>query len=157
MPSKKTAARVGVKGAKVMARHPRVRRATIRAARPTAKAGWKVGKVVAKRKVRQRVKGWSERIETVSDRLGGLGDGLEQLGDGIERLGGVAQFLGQMAVVYGPPAAEVFGLIEAPKPRRTAPALMAGIAIGAVGVYFLEPEHGPDRRRRVQKFVAPPG
>lgn len=157
MPSKKTAARVGVKGAKVMARHPRVRRATIRAARPTVKVGWKVGKVVAKRKVRRRVKAWGERVEIVGDRLGGLGDGLEQLSDGLERLGDLARFLGQMAVVYGPPAAEVFGLIEAPKPRRTAPAFLAGIAVGAVGVYFLEPEHGSERRRRVQKFVAPPG
>lgn len=157
MPSKKTAARFGVKGAKVMARNPKVRRATIRAARPTMKAGWKVGKVVAKRKVRGQVQGLGQRVGTLREGLAGLGDGLDRLGEGLDRLGDVARLLGQMVVVYGPPAAEVFGLIEAPKPRRTAPPFVAGIAVGAVGVYFLDPEHGPEHRRRVQKLVAPPG
>jgi hypothetical protein len=129
----------------------------MRAARPPVKAGWKAGKVMAKRKVRRQVGGLGERVETLGDQFGRLGDQFGRLGDRVEQLGDAARLVGQMAIVYGPPAAEVFGLIEAPKPRRTAPAFVVGIAVGATAVYFLEPEHGPEHRRRVQKLVAPPG
>ena len=132
MPSKKTTARMGVKGTMAMARHPALRRATVRAARPTAKVGWRVGKMMARRSARHQ---------------------LEQL----EQLGEMARTIGEIVVVYGPPAAEVLGLIEAPKPRRTAPAFAAGVVIGAGAVYFLEPEHGPEHRRRIQELVASPG
>jgi hypothetical protein len=113
MPSKKTSAKLGVTGAIAMARHPTLRRATVRAARPSAKLGWRVGKMVAKRKAREQ----------------------------LVELGSLARTGAQLWVVYGVPAAQALGLIERPKPRRTGRALVAGIVIGAAAVYFLEPEH----------------
>jgi hypothetical protein len=92
-----------------MARHPTLRRATVRAATPPAKIGWRVGKVVAKRKVRAQA----------------------------ERVGAAAKTVGALMAVYGPMAVEVFGLVEAPKPRRRVPVFAAGVAIGAGAVYVL--------------------
>ena len=55
MPSRTAKVRVGVKGALAMARHPTVRRATLRAAKPPAKVGWRVGIVVVRRKARTQL------------------------------------------------------------------------------------------------------
>jgi hypothetical protein len=112
MPST-TKARLGAKGAVVMARHPTLRRATVRAAAPPAKVGWRVGKVVAKRKVRAQA----------------------------ERVGAAAQTAGALVAIYGPMAVEVFGLVEAPKPRRRVPVFAAGVAIGAGALYVLNRTH----------------
>jgi hypothetical protein len=125
MPSKKTSAKLGAKGAIAMARHPTLRRATARAARPGAKVGWRLGKLVAKRKAREQ----------------------------FEQLGSMARTTTALWVVYGVPAAKALGLIEPPKPRRTGRALVTGIVIGAAAVYFLEPEHGAEHRRRVQELL----
>jgi hypothetical protein len=51
------------------------------------------------------------------------------------------------------PVAQELGLIERPKPRRTGRVFIAGVAIGAAAVYFLEPEHGPQHRGRVAKLL----
>jgi hypothetical protein len=109
MSSKTSKVRIGAKGALAMARHPTLRRATVRAAKPPAKLGWHVGKVVVRRKARART----------------------------ERLGAAAKTVASFAVIYGPMAAEVIGLIEAPKPRRRAPAFAAGVVIGAGVTYLL--------------------
>lgn len=142
-PTKKTTVRLGVKGARYMYRHPRARRATVRAVRPAAKVGWRVGKVVAKRKARQRVAvataEWAVRLETAGAQLQRLGEG--------------SQLLSQMVMVYGPMAAEVLGLIEPPKPSRTALKVTTGIVIGGGAVYFLEPEHGPERRQQLLELM----
>jgi hypothetical protein len=122
MAGKKTGAKLGAMGAVAMARHPKLRRTTARAARPGAKVGWRVGKVVAKRKARAQ----------------------------LEQLSSIAQTSKGLWVVYGLPAAQELGLIERPKPRRTGRVLVAGIVIGAAAVYFLEPEHGGEHRRKVQ-------
>lgn len=137
-PSNKTMVRVGYKTAVFMYRHPRTRRATLVVLRPTAKAGWRVGKVVAKRKARQRV---AVATADAAARLDAAGTQLQLLG---ER----SQLGGQLLMVYGPMAAEVLGLIEPPKPRRTVLKVTVGIVIGAVAMYFLEPE----RRRRLQQL-----
>jgi hypothetical protein len=105
MPNTTTKTRVGAKGAVVVARHPTLRRA----AAPSAKIGWRVGKVVAKRKVRAQA----------------------------ERVGAAAQTVGALVAVYGPMAVEVFGPVEAPKRRRRVPVFAAGVAIGAGAVYVL--------------------
>jgi hypothetical protein len=55
----------------------------------------------------------------------------------IERLVAAGRTVGALAVVYGPMTAEVFGLVEPPKPKRRAPAFVAGVAIGAGAVYVL--------------------
>jgi hypothetical protein len=129
MPGKKTSAKLGAKGAIAMARHPTLRRTTARAARPSAKVGWRVGKMVAKRKAR----------------------------DQLEQLGSMARTSKGLWVVYGVPVAQELGLIERPKPRRTGRVLVAGIVIGAAAAYFLEPEHGPEHRRKVQGLLRSSG
>jgi hypothetical protein len=109
MPSKTATVRVGVKGALMMARHPSVRRATVRAAKPPAKVGRRVGKIVVRRKARTQ----------------------------LEQLAANGRTLGSFAVIYGPMAAEVFGLVQAPKPERRAPAFAAGVAVGAGAMYVV--------------------
>jgi hypothetical protein len=44
---------------------------------------------------------------------------------------------GSIVVIYGPMAAEVLGLADAPKPKRRAPAFVAGAVTGAGAAYFL--------------------
>ena len=92
-----------------MVRHPTLRRATVKAATPPAKVGWRVGKVIVRRKVRAQV----------------------------ERMGAAGKTAVALLVVYGPMAAEVFELVERPKPRRRAPAFAAGALIGGGAVYAL--------------------
>ena len=79
-----------------------------RAGRRAAKATWFVGKKVAKRKARKHAR----------------------------RYGDVARTAWSAALIYGPMAAEVLGVVEQPKPRRRFPAFLAGIAVGA-GVMYL--------------------
>jgi uncharacterized membrane protein YfcA len=129
MAGKKTGAKLGVAGAVAMARHPTLRRTTARAARPGAKIGWRVGKVVAKRKAR----------------------------DQLQQLGSIARTSTGLWVVYGVPVAQELGLIERPKPRRNGRVLVAGIIIGAAAAYFLEPEHGAEHRRKVQGLLGSSG
>jgi hypothetical protein len=126
---KSTAKKIGVKGAVVMARHPVARKATVRAARPTAKVGWRVGKVVAKRKAREK----ADQIEST------------------------ARTAAALWVIYGVPLARELGLIERPKPRRTGRVFVAGLAIGAAAVYFVEPEHGAEHRANVAKLLGSSG
>ena len=109
MPGKATTLRIGGKSAVAMARRPALRRMTVRVGTPPAKLGWSVGKVVVRRKARAQA----------------------------ERLVAAGRTIGALAVVYGPMTAEVFGLVEAPKPKRRAPAFVAGIAIGAGAMYVL--------------------
>jgi hypothetical protein len=72
----------------------------------------------------------------------------------IERLGEAAAAFGRELVEYGPQAAQELGLVELPKPKRTAPRVAAGVVIGASAVYFLEPENGREHRERLVKLVA---
>lgn len=145
-PSKKTSAKYAWKTAVVLYRHPTLRRATVRAARPTAKLGWIVGKIVVKRKARQQLAVMSTRVDTVrSQGAEAVGAQVQAVGDGLGHVASAARTGGQLAIVYGPLAAEVFGLVEPPKRRRTAPVLVAGIVLGAAAVYFLGPNR-PEHR-----------
>ena len=79
-----------------------------RAAKPAAKATWLVGKKVAKRKAKKHAR----------------------------RYGDAASTAWSAALIYGPMAADVLGVVELPKPRRRLPAFLAGIAVGA-GLMYL--------------------
>ena len=79
-----------------------------RAAKPAAKATWFVGKKVATRKARKHAR----------------------------RYGDVARTAWSAALIYGPMAAEVLGVVEQPKPQRRFPAFLAGIAVGG-GLMYL--------------------
>ena len=80
-----------------------------RAARRAAKVTWFVGKKVAKRKARKHAR----------------------------RYGDVARTAWSAALIYGPMAAEVLGVVEQPKPRRRFPAFLAGIAVGGGLMYVV--------------------
>jgi F0F1-type ATP synthase membrane subunit c/vacuolar-type H+-ATPase subunit K len=132
---------VGVKAAKGAAKNPGILTkgakgfAGVKAVKGVAnnpnvvKLGAKASKPVAKRKARKGVKR-------------------------VERFGEAAAEFGRELVVYGPQAAQELGLIEQPKPKRTAPRVAAGVVIGATAVYFLEPETGREHREKVMKLVA---
>jgi hypothetical protein len=55
----------------------------------------------------------------------------------IERLVTAGRTVGEIVVIYGPMTAEVLGLVEPPKPKRRAPAFVAGVVVGAGAVYVL--------------------
>ena len=55
----------------------------------------------------------------------------------IERVVTAGRTVGEIVVIYGPMTAEVLGLVEPPKPKRRAPAFVAGVVIGAGAVYVL--------------------
>ena len=55
----------------------------------------------------------------------------------IERLITAGRTVGEIVVIYGPMTAEVLGLVEPPKPKRRAPAFVAGVVIGAGAAYVL--------------------
>ena len=78
------------------------------AAKPGAKATWFVGKKVAKRRAIEHAR----------------------------RYGDAARTARSIALIYGPMAAEVLGVVEQPKPRRRFPAFLAGVAIGG-GLMYL--------------------
>ena len=140
-PSKTATARMTGKTVVLMIRHPRLRRATVKAAKPPAKVGWRVGKVVASRTAGRKVGKARDRVGTARDRVGTARDqARDQMGkarDQIGRAGAAGKTLGSLIVVYGPMAAEVFGLIETPKPKRRAPAFAAGAVVGAGALYAL--------------------
>jgi hypothetical protein len=79
-----------------------------RAAKTGAKATWFVGKKVAKRKAKKRAR----------------------------RYGDAARTAWSTANIYGPIAAEALGWVERPKPRRRSSAFLAGVAVGAGGMYL---------------------
>ena len=79
-----------------------------RAAKPAVKATWFVGKKVAKRKARKHTR----------------------------RYGDAARTARSAALIYGPMAVELLGMVEPPKPRRRLPAFLAGIALGG-GLMYL--------------------
>jgi hypothetical protein len=83
-------------------------RSTPRAAKPAANATWFAAKRVAKRKARKHAR----------------------------RYGDVARTAWSAALIYGPMAAEVLGVVEQPKPRRRFPAFVAGIVVGAGLIYL---------------------
>jgi hypothetical protein len=119
--SSTTKARVGVKAAKGVVKHPGVVRVGAKASMPAAR----VGASLAKRRARRRV----------------------------SRIGEAMRDAGETLVTYGPQAARNLGLVEAPKPKRTAPRLAAGVVIGAGAMYLLDPEHGKEHREKVAHLV----
>ena len=128
MPSKKTTARLGAKGAKTVVRNPLLRKATMRAGVPSAKVGLKVGKVFARRKARSQV----GRLAGVGRTMGSAG---RTVGSAGRTVGSAGRTVGSAAIIYVPMAADVLGLSQPPKPRRRLPPFAAGLVLGAGTVY----------------------
>jgi hypothetical protein len=60
----------------------------------------------------------------------------------MERIGAAARTAGAIVAIYGPMAAEALGLVEAPKPKRRAPAFAAGVVTGLTASYVLRRQRG---------------
>ncbi|MBV9943023.1 MAG: hypothetical protein JO262_12910 [Solirubrobacterales bacterium] len=129
-PSKTTTALMTGKAAVAMVRHPTLRRATVKAAKPPAKVGWRVGKVLVARKARGQAGKARGQMDKARHQIG-------KAGEQLERVGAAGRTLGSIILVYGPMAAEVFGVVEKPTPKRRVPGFAAGLAIGVGAGYVL--------------------
>jgi gas vesicle protein len=118
---------VGVKAAKTVAKRPRVLGAGGKAAIKVAGPAAKLGKPLAKRQIRRKARRWGDAATALTSTL----------------------------AAYAPGAARELGLIveQAPPRKRTAPRVAVGIVIGAAGAYLLDPERGPERRRKVLEVL----
>lgn len=123
--SKKTKSKAGLKAATAAAKRPQVLLTGTKLAVPAGKAGLKASKPLLKRRARQSV----------------------------DQLDKASRTLGEALAVHAPQAAYDLGLAEPPKPKRTAPRLVAGVVIGAGAMYFLEPGQGKERREKVAQLV----
>ncbi len=123
--SRSTKTKLGLKGAKVLARNPAILRTGTRAAAPAGRLGFRLAKPVAKRRARQRGADLSQAAQTAAAYL----------------------------ITYAPQVAQQLGLVEPPRRRRTGPLLVAGVVVGASAVYFLEPANGKAHREQVLKLV----
>jgi hypothetical protein len=132
--SNSTKGKAGLKVAGAAMKHPAATRFVAKTSRPAAKGGLKLGKTIAKRKASRRIEEASRRIEDV---------------------GKTARVVGEMIAIYGSEAAQLFGWVEPPKPKRTAPRVLVGIVIGATAMFLLEPsEAGKERRAKVLGLVS---
>lgn len=114
--------KAGLKAAKVLGKRPGLVLAGAKAAAPAARLGLKASRPYLKKRTRQRV----------------------------DQLTGAAEAAGELLTVQAPQVAYELGLAEPPKPKRTAPRLGIGIAIGAAGMYFLGT---PGGRAQLQKLT----
>jgi hypothetical protein len=125
--SNTTKGKVGLKAASAAIRHPSATWLVAKASAPPAKGGFRLGKTVAKRKAKRRI------------------------GD----VGKTARSVRETLATYGPEAAQLFGWVEPPKPKRTAPRVLVGVVIGATAMYLLEPgAPGKERRAKARALVS---
>lgn len=128
MLSTMTKATAGAKTAKTFAQNPLLRSAVTQAGPPIAKLSVTAGKKRMSRKGRKQ---------------------LEQMGDALGTVASLTSTYAPRAAL----AAQELGLVEAPKPKRTAPRLLAGVLIGAIAMLLLEPGHGREHRQQVQRLI----
>jgi hypothetical protein len=120
---------VASKAAFGLAKKPTARRATAKAARPSAKVAFMIAKPIVLRRIRQSTAQIVDAAATVAE---------------------AAVMTAVVLATYGPDAAVELGLVEPPpKPKPAAPRVIAGVVIGASAVYFLDPAHGQKRRDRI--------
>lgn len=122
-------AKAGTKAAKTAVKNPVI----IKGSAKASKLGAKAAKPIVKRRAKNRA-------QTIGGGLMTVGEALRSAADEL--------------VTYGPSAAQELGLVEAPKPRRTAPRVLVGVVIGAGAMYFLDPEHGKEHRDQVAGMVS---
>lgn len=125
--SNSTKGKVGLKAAGAAIKNPAATRLVAKASAPAAKGGLRLGKAAAKRKASRR----------------------------IEDVGKTARTVGETIAIYGPEAAQLFGWVEPPKPKRTAPRVLVGVVIGAMAMFMLEPSAaGKERRAKARSLVS---
>jgi hypothetical protein len=127
---RRTKAKAGLGAAKAAAKRPQLvlmgAKTGARLAVPVGKAGLKASRFLVRRRARRRVHQLQRASGTV----------------------------GELLAVQAPRVAYDLGLAEPPKPKRPAPRVAAGVVLGASAVYFLQPEHGKERRERVAQLVS---
>jgi hypothetical protein len=124
--SKRTKGKAGISAVKAAAKRPGLLLSGTKIAVPVGKASVKASRPLLKRRARQRV----------------------------DQLDKASRTLGEALAVRAPRAAYDLGLAEPPKPKRTTPRVIAGVAIGASAMYLLEPEHGKEHREKVAQLVS---
>jgi hypothetical protein len=125
--SNTTKGKIGLRAAGAAAKNPGATSFVAKAGAPVAKGGARLGKTVAKRKANRR----------------------------IEDIGRTARTVGETISTYGPEAAQLFGWVEPPKPKRTAPRVLVGVVIGAAAMFVLEPSAaGKERRAKVRELLS---
>lgn len=117
---------VGLAAARAMIQDPQIRRAAFEAAKPLATLSLRVGGKVGRRKARRRARQMDEAIRTVW----------------------------ALVTTYSPQLVEQLGLVEPPKPPRTAPKVMLGAALGGGAVWLLAPGSGSEHRKQLARLVA---
>lgn len=115
---------VGIKTAKAVKDSGLLQRGA-NAALPLTKASYDIAKPLLKRRMRRRA----------------------------ERLSEAARTIGEVIATYGPETVYELGLVDPPKPKRTAPRVVAGIVIGAAGMYLLEPGSGREHREKLASLL----
>jgi hypothetical protein len=105
-----------------------IRRAAAQAVPPVARLSLNVGRRMARRRAERRRAQVAATMSAVSTLL----------------------------VSNWPHVAGPLGLTSGAKPThsRTTPSLIAGVALGAAGMYLFEPGHGQEHRRQVQRLIA---
>ena len=125
--SNSTKGKVGLKAAGAAVKNPAATRLVAKAGAPVVKGGARLGKTAAKRKANRRM----------------------------ENVGRTARTVGETIATYGPEAAQLFGWVEPPKRKRTAPRVLVGVVIGAATMFLLEPSAaGKERRAKVRGFLS---
>jgi len=119
--------------AKTAGKHPNATWTGVRRSAPAARLAFKLGRSMYQRRTRRRMQRIGATARTTGEWLAATGE---------------------LLATYGPQAAQELGLVEAPKPKRTAPRFVAGVAVGAGVVYFFEPERGRVRREKLLELVA---
>lgn len=124
--SKNANSSIKVETARGIVTDPKIRTAAAEVAPGVAKLGFKVGKRMAGRRTRKRLRHLEKQINSLVGLLG----------------------------TYGPPIAQQLGVIERPRRKRLAPRITTGVAIGAGAMYLLEPGGGARHRQQVKQLVA---
>ena len=103
MLSRKSKRAVSINTAQGIIQDPQIRRAAAEVVPPMAQLSLGVGRRLARRRARRRIQQLNDTLNTAR----------------------------ALVTTYGPQVVEQLGLVERPKPRRTAPKFVAGAMLGA--------------------------
>jgi hypothetical protein len=139
MLSRKSKAKAGITTARAIIEDPTIRSAAADVAQPVARLSLGITKRVARRRARRRI----DRLDAV-----------------VHHLAETISATTELVQTYGPSVVESLGslgLVEVRQPtqrRSTTPKLVGGALIGAGAMFLLEPVHGREHRRQLQRLVA---
>jgi hypothetical protein len=139
MLSRKSKAKAGLTTARAIIDDPAIRSAAANAAQPVARLSFGITKRVARRRARRRL----DRLDAV-----------------VHHLAETVSATTDLVQTYGPSVVESLGslgLVEVRQPRQrraSTPKVVGGVLLGAGAMFLLEPVHGREHRRQLQRLVA---